>query len=127
MKPTLTADRPTHLLYELTEQAFYLNSTFFFLAVALADGAFKTYKRWEDIISIKKPHNNTHVLLHYENFVLERPILRSCKLTGPTNQLQSTPILGLVLDCLSVRVEVPDRGAQWQVISIQAADSGGNG
>jgi hypothetical protein len=87
MKRTLTIDRPTHLFYELTEQAFYLNSTLFFLAVALAGGAFKTYKRWEDIISIKKPHNNTHVLLHYEDSALERPVLRICKLNGPSNQL----------------------------------------
>ena len=70
----INCSRPEHVLYELVDQPFYYNVVLFFMARALAAGAFRHYKKWVDVCAIKKPSGRGHMILQFEDDALKAPI-----------------------------------------------------
>src|SRR5436309_10277604 len=67
----------------------FSNPVLYFMAIALADNAFKDYSTFEEILQIEPPADQDIWPVDWKDEVLKLPIFREIEPEGPTKTIQS--------------------------------------
>jgi hypothetical protein len=77
--------RPEHPMFETTPGLPLLfNPILFFLAIALAIGAFKHYQTADEIFDLEPPEYDDHWILEWADEINDMPVFQSMSRDGPT-------------------------------------------
>ena len=82
--------RPKHGLYEDMEPLF-ANPLLPFLAIAIANNAFRDYDSPESIFAIPAPRRGTATILKFKNSFLDIPFFQRMSRDGPTGEHEDAP------------------------------------
>lgn len=81
-------NRPEHPMFETTTGLLLLfNPILFFLAIALASGAFKYYQTEDKIFALKPPEYDDLWVLEWADEMLDVPVFQAMSCDGPTGKI----------------------------------------
>ncbi|KAI9761799.1 MAG: hypothetical protein M1840_001679, partial [Geoglossum simile] len=94
--------KPKHLISERAD-LLHCNPVLYFMAIALADEAFKDYSTFEEILRIEPPADQDIWHVEWKDEVLKKPIFRMMNPEGPTDRIQVATTYGNQLRYLGHR------------------------